>query len=98
MIVPFTQYLRPNGQRKDGGFEVSDEVGAIARELLEAGVHFDAEVLSSGELSLTAELDRLEEYPVLSIKVFAQESPEQVTAMVEFLIRDAAQMLEAVEK
>lgn len=91
MHVPFTQYLRPSGEPREGGFEVSDEVGAKARELLDKGVHFDAEVLSTGHLSLTAEQDDLDD-PVLAIAVFAQKSPAQVLGRVEQLITDAALM------
>ncbi len=93
MTVPFTQYLRPNGDRREGGFDCSPEVEEVARRLLEQGVHFDAEVLSTGHLSLTAEKDDLDD-PVLAIAVFAQRSPEQVLGRVEQLVRDAATMLE----
>lgn len=92
MTIPFTQYMRPDGRKNEGGFDRPEEVEAVARELLAQGVHFDAEVLSTGHLSLTAEKDDLDD-PVLAIAVFMQESPANVSRRVDQLVADAALML-----
>ncbi len=91
MTIPFTQYLMPDGRKREGGFDRPPEVEAVAHELLALGVHFDAEVLSTGHLSLTAEHDDLDD-PVLAIAVFMQESPEVVGRRVDQLVHDARLM------
>lgn len=91
-MIPFTQYLMPDGRRREGGFVRSEEIEAIASWLLERGVHFDAEFLSTGFLSLTAELDSLDD-PMLAIEVFEQESGEQVGQKVDDLVRHAEEKL-----
>lgn len=92
MTIPFTHYYLPNGRKETEHAPVSPEIEAVALALRIKGVHFDAEVLSNGMVSLTAEKDDLDD-PVLAIKVFAQVSAEQVTAKVEELVNDAATML-----
>ncbi len=91
MTIPFTQYLRPNGAKKAGGFDRPPEVEAVAHELIALGVHFDAEILVTGHLSLTAEHDDLDD-PVLAIAVFMQESPDNVGRRVDQLVNDARLM------
>lgn len=87
-MVPFTQYLLPDGRKREGGFDRAEEIEALAQDMLEKGVHFDAEFLRTGQLSITAELDRLDN-PVLAIEVFTQESGEQVVGKVDELIQRA---------
>ena len=86
--IPFTHYHLPNGRRTNEHAPASEEVVALALDLIARGVHFDAEMLSTGMVSLTAEKDD-EDDPVLAIKVFTQTSAEQVMAKVEELVRDA---------
>ena len=86
--IPFTHYYLPNGRKETEYAPASEEIVALAVDLIAKGVHFDAEMLSTGMVSLTAEKDD-EDDPVLAIKVFTQESAEQVTAKVEELVRDA---------
>ena len=86
--IPFTHYYLPNGRKELEHAPASEEAAALALDLIARGVHFDAEVLSTGMVSLTAEKDD-EDDPVLAIKVFTQTSAEQVTAKVEELVRDA---------
>lgn len=90
MTIPFTQYVLPDGHRKEGGFDRSEPIEAIARELLAEGVHFDAEVLSTGHVSLTAEKDDLDD-PVLAIRVIRND--ERVGLAVDQLVADASLML-----
>ena len=53
--IPFTQYLRPDGRRRPLSVTVSEELGALAHELLEKGFHFDIEELQTGMVSMTCE-------------------------------------------
>ncbi len=52
--IPFTQYLRPNGETRNESIERSVEIEKIALEAYEKGVRYEAEVLRTGEVSLTA--------------------------------------------
>lgn len=51
--IPFTQYLRPDGRAKEVVLHHEENVEAAARELIASGLRFEAEVLVSGEVSLT---------------------------------------------
>lgn len=53
--ILFTQYLRPNGRRKDVWVERSPEVAATAAKIKAAGYHFDIEELMTGHVSMTVE-------------------------------------------
>ena len=52
-IVPFTQYLRPDGRRREVFIEVSPELAAKAHTLIARGLAFECEELSTGQASLT---------------------------------------------
>src|SRR5574337_234762 len=52
--IPFTQYLRPNGETRDESIERSPEIEKLAFEAYEKGVRYEAEILRTGEVSLTA--------------------------------------------
>ena len=57
MSIPFTRYVRPDGDPRPGSFDVPEPVERMAERLIEAGVLFDVEVLQTGEVSMTAMLD-----------------------------------------
>ncbi len=62
MAVRFTQYLRPDGQRKKITLQVPDHVGEQAARVVAAGYHFDAEVLQDEKtVSFTCEPDEPDE-------------------------------------
>jgi len=52
-IIPFTQYLRPDGRQRDIQIEVPPQVVADAHALVCSGYHLECEVLRTGEVSLT---------------------------------------------
>ena len=52
-FIPFTQYLLPNGRRKEVTIEVDQDVAEKARELIAEGLAFECEVLTTGHVSLT---------------------------------------------
>jgi hypothetical protein len=54
--IPFTQYLRPSGRTADILITRSHEIGTDAHALIDQGVVFESELLTTGEVSLTAEL------------------------------------------
>jgi len=52
--IPFTQYLRPDGHKRQASFSVfGATVCAKATELLVYGWKFECEVLTTGKVSLT---------------------------------------------
>ncbi len=51
--IPFTQFVRPDGRRRDIEITRPAEMVARARALIEKGLAFEAEVLTTGEVSLT---------------------------------------------
>lgn len=53
MPVHFTQYLTPDGRRRSAIVLRPTHVAQKAQELLDAGLHLEAEVLSTGEVSFT---------------------------------------------
>lgn len=52
MLIPFTQYLRPNGRKKNISIEVDQATGDMAKELINAGARFEVEELRTGLVSL----------------------------------------------
>jgi hypothetical protein len=54
--IAFTQYLRPRGEKKEITIHRPELIAAKAKELVTAGWALEAEVLMTGEVSLTCEL------------------------------------------
>lgn len=55
--IPFTQYLLPDGRKRDIKWEcTSHEQEVKARALLDAKARFEAEMLQTGQVSLTCEI------------------------------------------
>lgn len=53
-MIPFTQYVRPHGRKRDEAIERSPEIEALAQQFIDDGGWFEAEVLIDGRVSLTA--------------------------------------------
>jgi len=54
MTIPFTQYHLPNGRRTQEEFETdSASIEYLAHKIIEAGGRFEAEILTTGEVSVT---------------------------------------------
>jgi len=51
--IPFTQYLRPNGRRNEVTIERPKEICDKAWSIIDEGYRFEAEVLTTGYVSLT---------------------------------------------
>lgn len=51
--VGFTCYFPPNGKKRIESLEVSNETKAAYDSVVSAGYHFEAELLTTGEVSLT---------------------------------------------
>lgn len=57
MSIPFTQYLLPDGQRRDESIDRPEDIEALARQFIDAGGRYECEILTTGEVSLTAVID-----------------------------------------
>ena len=52
--IPVTQYLLPDGRQREGSMSCPDEATAAkAYALIESGFRFEAEILTTGQASLT---------------------------------------------
>jgi len=51
--IPFTQYLRPDGRKREITIPRPDDVTEKAEEVIKLGGKFEAEELMTGEVSLT---------------------------------------------
>jgi hypothetical protein len=84
MTIPFTQYILPHGRRRSIEFEAANEnVERIAHELIERGCRFEAEILSTGMVSLTCE------YPDLTLGIELSPNGPPIVAAVERLVKNA---------
>lgn len=52
-IIPFAQYLRPDGRRREVSIEVAPEIADKARAIIARGLCFECEELATGQVSLT---------------------------------------------
>jgi hypothetical protein len=55
--IPFTQYLRPNGERRPESIEVAPEIYHKADAIIKAGFRFECEILMNGYVHLTVSDD-----------------------------------------
>jgi hypothetical protein len=88
MTIPFTQYLRPNGRRRDVEIDRPSDIQALARRFIESGGRYECEHLTTGEASLTAVKEIDGEEQDIAIEV-VPNGPE-VPAAVDRLVRASA--------
>lgn len=88
--VPFRQYLRPDGRQKDIEISRPDDIHGLAEKVLESGRYrFEAEVLMTGQVSVTC-FDTKDEVDI-AIEICAN-GPD-VPDRVDTLIRDSARIV-----
>jgi len=51
--IPFTQYLMPDGRKRDVSISRPKEIYDKVLDIIDAGYRFEAEVLTTGQVSLT---------------------------------------------
>lgn len=89
--VPFTQFVRPNGRRRELSIWRPDDIKELARRFIEAGGWFECEELSTGQVSLTACKEVQGEPQDIEIEV-GPNGPAVLDA-VDRLVRKAAKHL-----
>jgi len=87
-MIPFTQYLRPHGRKRQTGVEMPPEVEALAEAFIERGGWFECEELTTGEVSLTACWDMPDGDNDIEIDVVA--NGPGVPEAIDRLVRRAA--------
>lgn len=91
-MIPFTQYLMPDGEKRLGGFNRPPEIESLAAKLSAVGAVFECEMLPTGHVSLTVERDDEDgEVEVMSIEV-VNNGPE-IPAAVDRLVIEAHKRL-----
>ena len=85
-MIPFTQYVAPRGRKRAMDIERPARIEAVADTIARMGYSFDAEVLSTGEVSLSIENED---------HVIAHEITRQleVPSAVDRLVMNAAKRL-----
>ena len=98
MLIPFTQYLLPNGRTRTVNWEcTSHEQEIKAQSLLDAGAKFECEMLQTGQVSLTCELkDNTGEMQTLAHEICAND-PEVVKAVAHLVESAHEKMLGGIE-
>ena len=69
MSLPFAQYLLPDGRQREINIDLDPEQEEVGRKLLGNGVRLEAEILTTGEVSITAEFDGSEDYISLAHEI-----------------------------
>lgn len=96
-MIPFTQYMRPNGRKVPCEIERPEEIEKEAHRFIQAGGVFESEVLRTGDFSFTAQYEGQD---IAIVLVFAAEIGEArrqggyqqlVEASVDKLVKDACQ-------
>ena len=80
MEVKVKQYLMPNGRVRECTTKISDNVKDLYEEMLQSGCWFEAEMLTTGEISVTIS-DGEEDIDIRVIN----NGPEVQNALVEML-------------
>ena len=91
-MIPFTQYLRPDGRRKAESIERPPEVEAAAHAIIAAGFRFEAEVLRTGFVSFEV-LKEDEHGDADTLAMTTVANGPKVPEAVDRLVRNAMEAL-----
>jgi len=99
MSIPFTQFLRPNGRRKQVTTEADEETERLAHEVIEAGGVFEVEELTTGDVSMECINPAIEEGEpgfILSCRL-CSNGPAVTTALQELVTESHQRMFQQEE-
>lgn len=91
MSIPFVQYLPPHGRRVSIEIDRPTAIEMQAEEVMARGLRFEAEVLSTGAVSLTVYDPRIDEDVLIELC----HNDEQVLEAVDRLVADAFQLIQS---
>lgn len=86
IMIPFTQYLLPDGRKRQVGVERPPDIEALAERFIASGGWFEAEILTTGEVSLTA-CDTIDDEPQDIDIELAPNGPEVPEAVDRLILR-----------
>jgi len=89
-MIPFTQYLRPDGRPCAAGVESSPEIEDKARRLIRDGAVFTAEIVPGPLVYLSCEHPALPEEEMVLASALVPNGPEIEKAVVG-LVLDATE-------
>ena len=87
-MIPFTQYCLPNGAKRRGDLEATQEVTELAQGFIDQGGWFECEILRTGQVSLTA--CAVVDGEPQDVAIQLCENGPEVSAAVERLVRSVA--------
>jgi len=82
--IPYTRYVLPNGRKVHETLLVSADTFDKAAEILNSGLVFEAEILTTGEVSFTI-VDPVEE---IDLDILVAANDENLLPKVEEMIRN----------
>jgi len=91
-MIQVTQYILPNGRKEQIEVERPPEIEALAKRFVDAGGKYEAEILTTGQVSLTAVYPVDGEPQDVVIKVGSMGS--DLLAMTDDLIRRSVDYLD----
>lgn len=91
-MIPFIQYMLPNGERRHREIERPEPIEKKAREILAAGLRFESEVLQTGHVSVTIFDPSVEEDAAIKIIPNGPQVPEAIDEMISEFSLDAWKM------
>ncbi len=86
MAIEFTQFVLPRGERKQLFIDRPEEVEAVAERFVAGGGWFEAEILTTGHVSLTACMNRDDGDNDIEIEV-VENGPAVVEAVDRLVAR-----------
>ena len=93
MSIPFTQYLRPDGRKRDVSIDMDEAIEAEAQAFIDSGGWFECEELMTGHASLTA--CRVVDDEPQDIAIRVVPNGPGVDRAVEDLVREAVAYITA---
>lgn len=87
--IPFTQYLLPDGRQRRVAAPVSAQIASAAERFIESGGWFEAEILTTGHVSLTA--CKVVDHESRDVEIEVVPNGPEVSVAVERLVRKASE-------
>jgi len=81
-MIPFIQYLRPDGRKIYAEISRPEEVELKAGQIMAAGFRFEVEILTTGQVSMTITNDEDGDVATEIIPCNGPEVPEAVDRMI----------------
>ncbi len=88
-MIEVTQYLRPHGRREQVSTpDRAPEIEAKAKLIRAAGFQFEAEVLTTGHISLTITSEEADHAMTLCDNPISPEAPKGPNAALDKMVRE----------